>query len=416
MKTPIAHAALLAGAALFFGSTVSGCGSPQEEPGVPSAGPATDVSGIAATYRNWDFSTCASADRCAESFREKAGQKPNLNPKASMKNPDPAWIPEWESLPSGDPGARYVYEALVLAATNRTWAKRCDEAYTAYGKKLDAKLAQVRELVAKESRDPNPYDRLAALLALKPKRDPETSGEFVEGSDVVRYEIEASIFDAFEATNRTFLYAVKGYAPSDSVLASTHKREPRAYERDSYCLDASRGLIADVPKLPTLSPGTDEVRSMVTPVLTAERIREVEKRRQDLVEVTKAKFAKVTGSTPSLPPGVREMSEGRVQRFERDGKGATVVLLLLAERTDASGKIQKIDETITASFSDWPSGLVLELGDAISFYGIEQKLKDTIIKSSPILEHLSRETTVLAKHLSKATNKGKSLVYFTAPR
>jgi hypothetical protein len=150
---------------------------------------------------------------------------------------------------------------------------------------------------------------------------------------------------------------------------------------------------------------------MVKPVLSAERVREIEKRRAELADVTRARFKK-TEVDPGLPPGVREMSEGRVQRFERNGKGATVVLLLLTEKTDPSGKAQKIDETITAEFADWPSGVVLDVGDAISFYGIEQKQKDTIIKSSPTLEHLSRETSVLGKHLSKATTRGKTLVYF----
>ncbi len=416
MKTSIVRSMLVTSATLCGLFTLGACGASQEDPKEVLDGPHADTSTIAATYRAWDFSTCATADKCADSFREKASQKPNVNPKGSMQNPDPKWIPDWESLPKGDDGARYVYEALVLAATNRTWSKRCDDAYATYAKKVDDDLADLTQLVAKESRDPNPYDRLSALLAWKPKGDPETPGEFTAGSDPVRYEIEASIFDAFEATNRTFLYLVKGYAPSDAVLATMHKREPRAYERDSYCLDASRGLIAAVPKLPTLSPGVDEVRSMVLPVFTPERIRQIEKRRQELVEVTRAKFAKAKVSNPSLPPGVRDMTEGRVQRFERDGKGATVVLLLFAEKTDASGKLQKIDETITASFADWPSGVVLEMGDALSFYGIEQSLKDTIIKSSPTLEHLSRETTVLAKHLSKVTSKGKTFVYFALPK
>lgn len=395
-------------------SLLAGCGpSPEETPiAAPSSPASGDTGAIAATYRMWDFTSCSAAETCAETFREKSGQPKGKNPKRAMKNPDPTWIPEWDSLPSGDEGTRYVYEALALAATNRTWAKRCDEAYAEYAKGLDTRLREVSDVVQKAGRDPNPYDKLSALLALKPKSDPDAPSEFAVGSDPARFEAETAIFDAFEATNRTFLYMVSRYAPSDAVVAAMHKREPRAYERDAFCLDASRGLVASVPKLPTLAPAADEVRAMVAPVLPDTRIREVEKRRTELGDLTKAKFAKAKMPSPSLPPGVREMSEGKVQRFERNGKGATVVLLIFSEKTDASGKVQKIDETITADFADWPSGVVLDVGDSISFYGIEQKQKDTVIKSAPTLEHLSRETSVLAKHLTKATTKGKTLVYF----
>ncbi len=408
LRSPILGGSILAGAML-----VACGGSPENVATEASpAPPAGDTSRLVETYRAWDFSSCESAEKCAESFRERAGQPPSKNPKRAMKNPDPTWIPEWDSLPAGDDGTRYVYEALALAANNRSWAKRCDEAYAEYAKGLDVRMREVDDVVSKESRDPNPYDRLSALLALKPKSDPESPSEFTTGSDPARFEAESAIFDAFEATNRTFLYLVGHYAPSDAVQAVMHKREPRAYEHDAFCLDASRGLSSAIPKLPTLAPSADEVRAMVRPAIAPERVREIEKRRAELADLTRAKFKKADVDSPSLPPGVREMSQGRVQRFERNGKGATVVLLLLSEKTDASGKAQKIDETITADFADWPSGLVLDVGDALSFYGIEQKQKDTIIKSSPTLEHLSRETSVLAKHLSKATTKAKTFVYF----
>ncbi len=72
----------------------------------------------------------------------------------------------------------------------------------------------------------------------------------------------------------------------------------------------------------------------------------------------------------------------------------------------------KIDETATATFEDWPSGVTLETGDQVSFYGAELSAKELILKSTPELEHKSRTYQLEGKHVTKITNKGTTTKYF----
>ena len=389
---------------------LAGCGAADDGPQSPARGGA-DATKVVRTYQQWTVASCAAGARCGDVFVEKAGVSPGWNPKPAMENPDPEWLVGWEKLPTSPAQSHVVMSALALAASERSFSQACDAAYGEYDKKLSRRIADLTSIITKEARDPNPYDRLSALLALVPASDPTTPGEMIEGSDPARYQIEAELFDAFEATNHTFLYAVNGYAPSPAILSSMHKREPRAYEHDAFCLAAMRGQMAGVAPLPD-SLDAGEARDFVKPIFTPNRIAEIETRKKQLVDVTRAKFAKVTGETPALPPGVRKMNEGKVARFERNGQQATVVLVIVGESTDASGKVQKVDENITATFAEWPSGIVLDVGDAISFYGIERKVKDTIIESSPKLQHLTRETQVDGKHVYRLLHKGKAVSFW----
>jgi hypothetical protein len=55
---------------------------------------------------------------------------------------------------------------------------------------------------------------------------------------------------------------------------------------------------------------------------------------------------------------------------------------------------------------------VLEPGDSVSFYGAELSVKEVIMKSTPELEHRSREYKIEGKHVTKLTAKGKTYKYF----
>jgi hypothetical protein len=398
---------------------IFGCGGDPKPTASTISHASIDPARLVDVYNGFSFGNCQAGDDCPRVFAKAAGadlgatgKQPAANPRAAMKNPDPAWIPEWDRLPSDAAGAHYAYEALALAAVQRSWAASCDAAYAAHKKAMDEKLAALDRAIAEKNRDPNPYDRLGGLLALEPEAPQKGAlGEFKPGSDAIRYRWEAAVFEAFEDTARTFVYTFDAYAPDDALLATMRPRQPQAYERDAYCLDASRGGIAGVKPLPDTSAWDADVRGMVRFAVPAEHAKEIEQRRGELTVQARAKFAKAKLPDPKLPTGIREIVVQSVTGFERDGKRAIVTAV--STREEKSGqKTVKIDETATATFADWPSGVMLAPGDTVSFYGAEVRVKDTVIRSTPELEHLSRASTMEAKHVTKIVTKGQTKKYF----
>ena len=246
-------------------------GDPKPNPETATPTSAISPERVSQVYEGFSFGNCTSGDDCPKVFAKAVGadlgptgKAPAANPRASMKNPDPTWIPEWDRLPSSDKDAHYAYEALALAAVQRSWAASCDAAYKKHKASIDEKLQALDRAVAEKNRNPNPYDRLGGLLALepdKPKKD--ALGEFSPGSDAIRYRWETAVFDAFEDTARTFVYVFDAYAPSDALLGVMKPRQPESYERDAFCLDASTGKIAGVKPLPDTSAWDGDVRGMV---------------------------------------------------------------------------------------------------------------------------------------------------------
>ncbi len=420
--------ATLAGGGGCGGATASGTSS--EDPSSANGTSAVDreqakrARAIAETYASFRFEDCTTdPSLCADEFARRAGgdlhAPTGYSPRATLeKNPDPTWLPEWDRMPASTPRAPYAWRALTLAAVNKSYAARCNEAYERFAKEQSRVEKGLGHGIAKVNREVNPYDRLAMMLALEPAKAPSAGklGEFAPGSDALRYQWEVAVFDAFEDTQRTFLYLATGHAPSEDLLATMRPRQAADYERDAYCIDAMRGLVPGVPAMPDLGSAFDEVHGMVKAVVPEERVASIEKRREDLTSVVRAKFQKTRVKNPSLPPGVRVLTMARVEVFERDGRTAKVRVTVTEEsvRVEPNGqrKTVKIDETATASFADWPSGLVLEPGDTITFFGAESSEKITIIKSTPELEHKSRQTVLEAKHLWKAHTKTGSTVWF----
>jgi hypothetical protein len=407
--------------------SVAACGGRATEPGpdVPSKPRADDsgarASAVGDTFKKFVYTQCASKEDCPSVFARAAGQDASgraWNPRAHMDAPDPAWLVEWYRLPSGEDNARYVYAALALGAVRRSWAEHCDQAYGAYRKDLDARLGELEPKLARLSIEPNPYDRIGGVLALEPDKPKkgDALGEFVKGSDPVRYAYEAALYDAFNDTNRTFVYAFDGYAPSDALVETMKPRQARDYERDAFCLDAARGAIPGVDPLPDTSSWDGEVREMVRSAIPTPQKAAVEARRSQLVLQVRAKFKNAMTRTPSLPTGIREISVGTVTAFERNGRAARVTVTQTREdrkTVDGISRLQKIDEISTVDFKDWPSGVILDPGDSVSFYGAELTVKDTIIKSTPELEHLSRQRTVDGRHVTKTVTKsGGTKVFF----
>jgi hypothetical protein len=394
-------------------------GDPKPTPETAASTSAVSPQRITQVYEGFSFGNCATGDDCARVFAKAVGadlgargKAPAANPRATMKNPDPTWIPEWDRLPSGDKDAHFTYEALALAAVQRSWSASCDAAYEKHKASMDEKLGALDRAIAEKNRNPNPYDRLAGLLALEPDKPQKGAlGEFSPGSDALRYRWETAVFEAFEDTARTFVYVFDAYAPSDELLGVIKARQPESYERDAFCLDASSGKIAGVKPLPDTSAWDGDVRGMVKLAVPAATAKAIAERRAELATQVRLKFAKAKVANPSLPTGIRELQTASIQGFERDGRRAMVTSVSTREEKNGSRTI-KVDETVITTFADWPSGVVLSPGDKVSFYGAELKVKDQTIRSTPELEHLSRQTNFEAKHVTSIVTKGQTKRYF----
>lgn len=421
----VVHKCAVHGRAAFgilLAGAVAGCASATQLDDVPWQSPNVGNESVATTpdvYRAFGYLACKQGESCAKTFAGRVGvdlgangAAPAANPRSTLDNPDPVWIPEWARLPASREGAHYAYEALALAAIHKSYRAECEKAYVAYDKDLTARLDKLDKAVAALNRDPNPYDRLGGLLKLEPpKPDKSRMHPFAEGTDPVRYRWESAVFEAFEDTKRTFVYAFDGYAPSDALLSVMHPRQPREHELDAFCIMAAKGSIGGIAPLPDTSSWDSGVRSMVKKFVSDDRSAQISRRRAELADVVRAKFAKVKVPNPQLPPGVREITVGKIQSFSRDGKKAIITSVIVRE--DRVGpKLVKVDDNATAVFDDWPSGVVLNPGDGVSFYGAETSVKEVVLKSTPELEHKSRQYQLAAKHVTKVVKGGKTTVYF----
>lgn len=390
-----------------------------------SSGSTANLQNVLEVYPIFDFSGCKAGENCARTFALRVGvdlgergDAAGPNPRATItQNPDPVWLPEWARLPTSDAGAHFAFEALALAAVHKSFRASCEKAYADYDKDETARMATLDQAIGARNREANPYDRLSGLLSLAPpKPDKSKMNEFSIGSDAVRYRWELAVFQAFEETSRTFVYVFDGYAPSEDLLGVMRPRQQKEYEVDAFCILAAQGKIPGVKALPDTSSWDSGVRSMVRRYVPEERALYIEKRRAELADVTKATFAKARIPNPQLPPGIKELTVPKVTTFVRDGKRATVTSLNIREErvTLASGKVKtiKLEEHASATFEDWPSNVILEPGDAVSFYGAEISAKELTLKGTAELEHTSRTYVLEAKHITKIINKGKTLVYF----
>ncbi len=371
-------------------------------------------------YRSFSFERCADAPKsCPTQFARSvdATIDGDYNPRSTVRNPDPDFLIEWTKLPSGTKSSRYTWQALTLAAIQRTWLAQCEARYEEWAKATTARLAEFQSAIASTTKQTNPYDRLSELRALeppKPKKD--KIHEFAAGSDVLRWHWEVAQFDAFEETRRTFVYVFDGYVPSDELLRVLHPRQPREYERDAYCLEASRGNVEGVPALPDTSSWDAEVRGMVRLAVPEARAADLESRRADLARIAENRFAKAKLPNPQLPSGMKEHTLEGLKTFAREGRGAAITLLRTRAEDDVgpTGKPRRleIDESISASFAEWPTGVELGSGDLVAFYGVEVTSKDTVIKSTPELEHLSRRVELEARHVTRVVARGRETRFY----
>ena len=406
-RTPVAACAARFALAVLAGHALGGCGfirvtTTGPGGGSAAAGGASSDAGeaTARAYASWTYASCGPKEWCGVKLAAAAGIRPDgqrggalENPKPGMTNPDPEWLPGWSSLRDDEDGARDVFEALSLAAMNRTWWAACRKAYGAAKKDMDERVARARSLVRAAQAVEGPYERLGALLALPTRASgvPPKEGELAPGFGPAAFETEQAIVEAFRAQDRLWLLEKEGLALSAAAREALAPRWDPSLEEKAFCGAAARHGLGELPPLPrpgsTLSAAVVEA---VKPVLTGEDEEILAKRRGE----------RSASARQALSPGAARAPEGLRQWSSNEGeeitsftvRGGVVEVVLFRRATfhqsigdtcvNGRGVILPCptmqvtkDETRVATFDAWPSGLTLQKGDRIHFYGVSESSK-----------------------------------------
>lgn len=360
---------------------------------------------VAEAYRKWTYTSCEHPSSCSSDIARAAGIRvydPYMtNPRDNTPNPDPAWIPGWNKLPTGQQAANATdaLVALHLAASRRTWLAACDARYAKVKPLLDARDAEAQRAIAAAAALPT-YEKIPALLA-NPMRGRQGAKPFTPGDDSAAFAVEVAIVEAFKAIGREDVYMA-------SDLGHTHldvlPRWDAALEHDAFCQHAlangdptaERGDAKALPALPTYnndSRGAVAVR----PVFATARIAELEAANGKRAAAAKAAFGSVsTGAPPrkegnkpaAMESGPQLMgSPGEIKTFKLTGTKAVITLTHHADynvgadycingyglRVPCPTTRVVEDTTTTVTFADWPAGVTLAKGDHFTMFGREAK-------------------------------------------
>jgi hypothetical protein len=407
-------------------------------------------------YKTFDFSRCDGGD-CGGVFSAAAGIKTysdsrysyQFNPRLSMTNPDPEWIPGWDKLPSDDgpTKATEVYRALAQAASNRTWQARCHADYAKYEELLLAKDEEMKAAIAERVAEPNPYTRVAKLLALRPRDDDKIpSRERAVGG---RYELEVAIKAAYKDAGWDYVYALMRLSPPEELMRILRPRQDSAFERDAYCLAAAERGLGATPALPSGPVYHDRVRPLLKPVISPERAKEVEAKLTSLRESARKGLIEgvnindpISGGAPSsveVPghPGLVhfESSDLKVKSVKKDGDKVVAELFqtstrefpiscvrtkrvlkiepdgtLVYEEKCTWGKMTA-DFSVIVTFAALPEGAGVAVGDSFELFGVHKGTKEKKLVDTKSKIHTASTTEIDAEALIAITRDGKQKTY-----
>jgi len=395
----------------------------------PSGTSATgDVASVTAAYHKFTFDACTGFD-CVGKFRKAAGVNQasdaggyiiEFNPRAKGNNPDPAWLPGWDALPTKQAAndADVVYEALVSAAAAKTWQARCHADYATLHAKLALADQQAQAAIAAASAKPNISDRLAALVALRGSARVDDLGYEARLDKLVggRYAIEMAILDAYRAAHREYLYfIIDGIAAPAAVVEHGRPRGELADERERYCAAALDGHVATTPKPDTwgssyLAKGQAAVKSPVDRAT----VDKFDAMRTTIAADNKKHFtatrdyhalaSKVGESSAVKGELARVVTETTVKTVKRSGNRLVVELANLHHNTapygcrqtghlDSQGDLAVdckqrdiyVDQHAVVTFDDVPSTTRVEPGDHLEFFGTKTgQVEKTLVDSVPV--------------------------------
>jgi hypothetical protein len=352
------------------------------------------------TYKN------VTDDEAGHIFRD-LGIKSSYNPKREgMKNPDPAWIPGWDSLSLTDE----VQTAIIQAAINRTWTAQVTKDYARYRQAWTAIENKLRPELEK-AKQGTYYARAAALAALYDAVVKQALADRVLLGDVgFVNEIVLAMADLHRETKREFLFAdYMAHRNIDIARYVTAARPwaPGNTERELFIANSQDNGNPDTAKLPTMSEYGKAFAAVKWPTL--EHGAAAKQAAAKLVEANAAALAIPRVDVPSLFLGQSPLDSDPALRWvsggDRDdaanGVGPLVVtkvgktVTLQAKentsipygcKTDPLNPMQTIGckyknqtklHTFAVTFPELPDGVTLQNGDRVAFYGDLVSKKDT---------------------------------------
>jgi hypothetical protein len=389
---------------------------------------------VTRTYTRWNYQSCGAGESCGIKMAAAAGIRPDgqrngalMNPKSGMKNPDPEWLPGWESLPADESGARDVFEAMNLAASNRTWIAECKKVYAGVKSGIDTRAAEVPALVKACENIEDPFERLGALLRLpsRSKGSPTKDREFGLGFDAAAFETERAIVDGFRKAGKLWVLAAEKL---DLPVASREVLRPRwepEIEEKAFCWRASaQGATGLSPLPPPREVYTERVLKLVKPAISDADNAELKRRAAERKKAAEQALSMDDPTGPKRLEQFKSASGETIAAFTIKDKGAVIKLTRHGEFgssigtvcTDSRGRTGpcpvmnvKRDRTKVITFSDWPKGLTLENGDLFYFFGEGEK-SDIKGQGTPV-ETWNEE--IRGHHLVSVKKKdGKEVVFW----
>lgn len=430
--------------------------SPQsggEMRGDPRKGPAAPDPRLVELHRSLDYTCCTEGRKRGSDYYKKAG----LETIGVFKygNPDPEWLPGWSYQASTED----LMDAVVQAAVNRTWLKKCHADWAEYRAGIKKIEDTHRPRLAEIRKRSNYYERSAGLVNLMVTLLGDVDREKLELRKMhptarvgLGYEIVAALFETHREMKRGFrMRSYLNQAWSQIELYGKHGRpwsSDEAFERDAFCMSAQRLGTHKTPELPSLGPWDPKAYAMIRWPFTEAREDEIETK---LAEAGKATAAALTAPAEfgitGLDMGFREEEERTpgvlfyaeqfvVEKVEAAGDKTKIVarrheakpLEYDCRRTnridsvDPNGYVRyavdcklgtkERDVVVSLSFGDLPASVTPQKGDEIVFYATIVDRKDKTLKNLPNHLHHLREYTLDGQHLAQVKRDDKVVIAY----
>lgn len=346
---------------------------------------------LAGAYAAWTFESCASAHApsCGAAFAARAGDPhhagqnpPHERDPRSEPNPDPVWLPGWETLPSGANHADVVYAALAAAASEKTYLADCNRRFDDYFRDQSSRLAAVQSKIDAALARSNPYDRLQALGDIeRPAR--------TKPADAATYALETAMAKAYLEAGRAVTYGERNLKPKVDLRPLFDEET----ERDLFCSANAPTLDLD-----------DAARAAVKPLYTKERLDALAASVRAANEETATFFAmKGAPRPPSHLGGTVKTAEKRgstwvVTLYEEaegvhEDRSRCVAITLVTARCPTVNT--KTETTTHLVFTDLPDTAAFAPNDAVSVRGTVADTKSkTVQRASETVDVVDVEFTV----------------------
>ncbi|NUP05947.1 MAG: hypothetical protein HOW73_07805 [Polyangiaceae bacterium] len=322
------------GPPLVLALALAGCSGAPSEPSAAHHTNEARARAILSVYTGWterdSHSPACSVyfAACADSFQRRAGYDTHdldaKNPRAFMSNPDPEWIPGWDSIPK-DPLNRHVtFAALTYAAAMGAHFEDCHKRHQAQ----EASNAEAMKLFSaskeKLQADPNTYSRLSSLVQLRSelkRNHPRALG--------ARYALELAIHDAFVDSGRELVYHLQSQRAEDAATL-----RPTLSFRDEEDITCTENLPAwqDPEAVPV---------GLVNNPLPKERIAELEAR----IAKSRDLERRIPQKTVSVRPFVirQDHDPKAIVSIPKDAGGVPLVVVKVEASADGAGLVVELE-------------------------------------------------------------------------